>query len=56
MAQQWFRYATRRVETKEDDCSIDSAYEHFAQAGHDISELIVAIATSDAFRHRKSGN
>jgi hypothetical protein len=55
LAKQWFRYATRRADTDDDACSIDHAYSDFAAHGFDVRELLVAITTSDAFRHRRAG-
>ncbi len=51
MATQWFRAALGRVERDEDKSSFDASYQAFARAGFDVRELIVAITTSDAFRH-----
>jgi hypothetical protein len=51
IATQWFRSALGRVERDEDAASLEGAYQAFARAGFDVRELIVAIATSDAFRH-----
>lgn len=51
LATQWFRAALGRVERSDDKTSLDAAYQSFAQAGFDVRELIVAIVTSDAFRH-----
>jgi hypothetical protein len=50
-ATQWFRAALGRGERDEDAASLEGAYQVFARAGFDVRELIVAIATSDAFRH-----
>jgi hypothetical protein len=50
VATQWFRAALGRGDRAEDAASLDSAYQAFARAGFDVRELIVAIATSDAFR------
>jgi hypothetical protein len=51
IATQWFRAAMGRVERPEDAPSRDAAYKAFARAGFDVRELIVAIASSDAFRY-----
>jgi hypothetical protein len=51
IATQWFRSAVGRGERDEDTPSLDAAYQAFAGAGFDVRELIVAIATTDAFRH-----
>ncbi|MEM9452827.1 MAG: DUF1592 domain-containing protein [Myxococcota bacterium] len=54
VASQWFRYATRRAETSADDCALDDIKTTFGASGHDIRELIVAVATSEAFRYHKA--
>lgn len=51
IATQWFRAALGRVERSDDKGSLDASYQSFARAGFDVRELIVAIVTSDAFRH-----
>jgi len=51
IVKQWFRAALGRVEQPEDTASLETTYQAFARAGFDVRELIVAIATSDAFRH-----
>jgi hypothetical protein len=52
VTRQWFRYATRRMETDSDGCSVFSLQTEFAESGHDIRELMVAIAKTDSFRYR----
>lgn len=54
-ATHWFRYAMGRHETDEDVCSLDEIREAFAASEGDVRELLVAIATSDAFRFRSTG-
>lgn len=51
VATQWFRAALGRGERPEDQPSLESAYQTFARAGFDVRDLLVAIATTDAFRH-----
>lgn len=51
-ALQTARYALGRGETQSDACWLQSSYDAFAQSGFRISELIVAIAGSEAFRFR----
>lgn len=51
IATQWFRFAVGRNERPEDTPSIDASYGVFQGAGFDVRELIVALATSDAFTH-----
>jgi len=56
-ARQWFRYALGRSEdtTGADDCALDQITSAFAASGGDVRELLVAIATSDAFLFRTEG-
>ncbi len=49
-ARQWLRYALGRQEQVADSDSLESATETFRAAGYDVRELLVAIATSRAFR------
>ncbi|MBK6515875.1 MAG: DUF1592 domain-containing protein [Polyangiaceae bacterium] len=53
IATQWLRFALGRGEEEEDEASLSEAYQTFAQKGFDVRELIVAIATSHAFRHAR---
>ncbi len=50
-----FRYAVGRMEAPEDDCSLEDIRAAFVTSGGDIRELLVAIATSDAFMFRTVG-
>ncbi len=52
-ATQWFRFALRRAETPADACSLTSVAARFQDSGGRLDELLVGIATSDAFRHRQ---
>ncbi|MEM6992941.1 MAG: DUF1588 domain-containing protein [Myxococcota bacterium] len=54
-ATHWFRYALGRPETPDDACALGEIKADFAEAEGDVRELLVAIATSDAFMFRKSG-
>jgi hypothetical protein len=56
VAEQWFRFAARRVHDAGDACSIEEIQTVFAQSNQDVRELIVAIARSQAFRHRKAAD
>ena len=47
-----FRYAAGRAETEGDKCSLAWMSQRFADAGYDMRELWVAVASSDAFRYR----
>jgi hypothetical protein len=47
-----FRYAAGRAETEADKCSLAWMNKRFADAGYDMRELWVAVASSEAFRFR----
>jgi hypothetical protein len=51
IATQWFRFALGRPERDADAGSLAAAYQVFEREGFDVRELIVAITTTDAFRH-----
>jgi hypothetical protein len=53
VSQQWFEFGFGRVPASEDQCTQDHVAERFAESDHDLVELMVAIATSDAFRTRR---
>jgi hypothetical protein len=50
MATQWFRYAMGRLETADDKCVLDAIQKKFTGAGLRVSDLLLAIVESDAFR------
>jgi hypothetical protein len=52
IAKQWFRYAFGRLETPEDDGIVAAALDGFARSGYRIPDLMVALATTQGFRHR----
>jgi hypothetical protein len=52
MVRQWFRYANGRSEIEGDACTLSRLYQAFDDGGHDMRELRVKIALSDAFRFR----
>ncbi|QDG53156.1 DUF1592 domain-containing protein [Persicimonas caeni] len=52
VVRQWFRLAFARTMTREDACSLQQLEEALQSSDDDIRELIVTIATSDAFRYR----
>lgn len=52
LATQWFRYGMGRAEQEEDVCNLERIKTLFADTGGDFRELLVALATSDAFRYR----
>jgi hypothetical protein len=53
VATQWFRFGYGRAEQKEDLCTMDKIQKSFQAARYDISELLVALTQTDAFRYRK---
>jgi hypothetical protein len=65
MIKQWFRYANGRTEVLtvdatgnptasplSDTCTLQHLYQGFEDSGHDMRDLRVKIALSDAFRYR----
>ena len=50
---QWFRFAFGRGESTRDECTIDALRTAFAESDHDVRELMIAIATGDAFRNMR---
>lgn len=54
-ATHWFRYAMGRPDSPDDQCSLETVHATFADSGGDVRELLVAIATSDAFLFKRVG-
>jgi Protein of unknown function (DUF1588)/Protein of unknown function (DUF1585) len=54
-AQQYFQYATSRALSPggEDECSVAGLKKGFTSSG-DLTQLVLAIASTDSFRYRKS--
>jgi len=53
-SRQVFRFALQRVERDEvDDCSMKQIDDAFADSDYSLRELLLAIVTSDAFRHQR---
>jgi hypothetical protein len=52
VATQWFRYTMGRAEQQADSCSLEQVKAEFASADGNFRELLVSLATSDAFRFR----
>jgi len=50
MATQWFRYALGRLDTDVDKCVLDDLQKKFAGADLRVSDLLLSIVESDAFR------
>lgn len=53
-AVQWSRFATGRVESKEDECAMEALGEDVAASGGDLRKLLRTIALSSRFRVRRS--
>jgi hypothetical protein len=52
LATQWFRYGMGRAEQRSDLCSLERVKTEFSAAGGDFRELLISLATTDAFRFR----
>jgi hypothetical protein len=53
LTSQWYRYGMGRVEQEEDLCSLNDIRHKFAASGNDLREVLIAMATTEAFRYRK---
>jgi hypothetical protein len=53
VATQWFRFGQKRLESEDDDCTVQSLQQAFVESGANILELMVSVTTTDAFRFRK---
>lgn len=51
VTQQWFRFALGRSSSNDDTCSLQHMQDQFVASGGNVRELIVSLATSDAFRN-----
>ena len=51
---QWYRYAFGRDDTEDDEPAIRALQDGFWSSGGDIQELVVSIAASFSFTHRRS--
>ncbi len=54
VSQQFFRYAFARNALREDVCSVQAMEDALARSNGDIKEMLVAMATTDAFRYRRN--
>ncbi len=54
MSTQWFRFAYGRIETGDDECTMEALSVQFAAGGYDIKALLVALTQTDAFLYRKA--
>jgi hypothetical protein len=52
LATNWYRFAFGRIETVQDECSLNDVKDRFDRSGGDLDELLVAITQSVAFRFR----
>jgi hypothetical protein len=53
VTRQWLRYALGRNLRAEDEVSASLVGVRYDDAAHDLRELVIAITTTDAFRHRR---
>lgn len=54
IVKQWFRYANGRTDVVADACTLERLNKSFEDSGHDMRDLRVKIAVSDAFRYRST--
>jgi hypothetical protein len=52
VAEHWTTFATGRAPGEADACSQETVFAQFQDSDYDIRALLVAIVTSDAFRHQ----
>jgi hypothetical protein len=53
VSRQWFRFAYGRLESEAlDACNMETLATTFAESGHDLRELLVALTQTDAFMFR----
>ena len=52
LVQSWYRYAVGHQEEMVDSCNLSSVLAQFNTSGQKLDDLLVGIATSDAFRYR----
>jgi hypothetical protein len=50
---QWFRFAFGRGESTHDECTIEALRTAFVESEDNVRELMIAIATGDAFRNMR---
>ncbi len=53
LSSRWFKFAMGRSPSKAETCSLYRVRRAFAESGGDFRELLVALATSKAFRYRR---
>lgn len=52
VATQYFRFASGRLDAKDDSCSLGQLGADFEESGGNLRELMVALAQTDSFRYR----
>jgi hypothetical protein len=52
LVQSWYRYAVGHQEEAVDSCNLHAVLDRFDTSGQKLDDLLVGIATSDAFRYR----
>jgi hypothetical protein len=53
---QWLAFALATTHEQIDECVVEPIVQRFISKGQDMRELLVAVATSDAFRFRPAAN
>lgn len=54
-AQQWWRYAHRRVDTLDDQCAVEGVAESFAQSGANLRSLVRLVVQDESFQSARFG-
>jgi hypothetical protein len=54
LVRQWFRFALARVEHDDDACTVEQLHTRLVEQDGNVHALLVAIATSEGFRHRRT--
>jgi len=52
LARKWFTFAMGRPPSEQETCALQRVQRAFRESGGDFEELLVSIATSEAFRYR----
>jgi hypothetical protein len=52
---QWFRFASGRQETAEDECSLALLKEHYKASGYSVRKLLLALTQTNAFLFKSAG-
>lgn len=54
MMKEWARFSLGRSETVDDACTLERTKTKFAEANHDIKQLVLVLTQTDAFLYRKA--